>query len=131
MLTQCHFITVHSKTRRICIMRQYVFSRKRSDILLSSSFFNWKGHCKQSLVIIFKRLAGATNKEHPCCDYFITRFFFNKEILLIKTSSNTMPITNSRVIPLTCSGHTRPVVDLQFSSMDSDNNYLLISACKG
>ncbi|KAG2175030.1 hypothetical protein INT43_006092 [Umbelopsis isabellina] len=41
-----------------------------------------------------------------------------------------MPITNSRVIPLTCSGHTRPVVDLQFSSMDSDNNYLLISACK-
>ncbi|KAI9488394.1 WD40-repeat-containing domain protein [Zychaea mexicana] len=36
----------------------------------------------------------------------------------------------TRVIPLTCSGHTRPVVDLQFSSMTSDNKYYLISGCK-
>lgn len=38
---------------------------------------------------------------------------------------------NNRVIPLTCSGHTRPVVDLQFSPMLSDGKYYLISACKG
>ncbi|CAG8481044.1 17329_t:CDS:2 [Dentiscutata heterogama] len=35
----------------------------------------------------------------------------------------------SRVIPLTCSGHTRPVVHLQFSPI-SDGTYYLISACK-
>ncbi|KAG0168930.1 hypothetical protein DFQ30_004158 [Apophysomyces sp. BC1015] len=37
---------------------------------------------------------------------------------------------SNRVIPLTCSGHTRPVVDLQFSPVTSDGNYYLISACK-
>lgn len=41
------------------------------------------------------------------------------------------PNTNpSRVIPLTCSGHTRPVVHLQFSPI-TDGTYYLISACKG
>ncbi|CAG8461965.1 371_t:CDS:2 [Ambispora gerdemannii] len=40
------------------------------------------------------------------------------------------PNTNpSRVIPLTCSGHTRPVVHLQFSPI-TDGTYYLISACK-
>ncbi|CAG8547455.1 1331_t:CDS:2 [Diversispora eburnea] len=38
--------------------------------------------------------------------------------------SNTNP---SRVIPLTCSGHTRPVVHLQFSPI-TDGTYYLISA---
>ncbi|KAL1915348.1 uncharacterized protein VTP21DRAFT_6806 [Calcarisporiella thermophila] len=38
--------------------------------------------------------------------------------------------TNARVIPLTCSGHTRPVVDLQFSPVLSDGSFYLISACK-
>lgn len=36
-----------------------------------------------------------------------------------------------RAIPLTCSGHTRPVVDLQFSRVMSDGSYYMISACKG
>ena len=35
-----------------------------------------------------------------------------------------------RQTPLTCSGHTRPVVDLAFSDV-SENGYFLISACKG
>ncbi|KAF9350401.1 MAG: WD40-repeat-containing domain protein [Benniella sp.] len=35
-----------------------------------------------------------------------------------------------RSLPLTCSGHTRPVVDLQFSRVMSDGTYYLISACK-
>lgn len=35
-----------------------------------------------------------------------------------------------RQIPLTCAGHTRPVVQLQFSRILDDGNYLLISACK-
>ncbi|RUS15593.1 WD40-repeat-containing domain protein [Endogone sp. FLAS-F59071] len=40
------------------------------------------------------------------------------------------PATAARVIPLTCSGHTRPVVDLQFSPITADGTYYLISACK-
>ncbi|XP_055382954.1 serine-threonine kinase receptor-associated protein [Condylostylus longicornis] len=37
--------------------------------------------------------------------------------------------TNLRQIPLTCSGHTRPVVHLDFSDV-TDSGYFLISACK-
>lgn len=35
-----------------------------------------------------------------------------------------------RQTPLTCSGHTRPVVHLDFSSI-TECGYFLISACKG
>ena len=35
----------------------------------------------------------------------------------------------ARQTPLTCSGHTRPVVDLSFSDNTPDG-YFLISACK-
>ena len=35
-----------------------------------------------------------------------------------------------RQTPLTCSGHTRPVVDLAFSDL-TPHGYFLISACKG
>lgn len=35
-----------------------------------------------------------------------------------------------RQTPLTCSGHTRPVVDLAFSGI-TPFGYFLISACKG
>lgn len=44
-------------------------------------------------------------------------------------NSNTQQIQ-----PLTCHGHTRPVVDLQFSvgtTSGSDAGPLLISSCKG
>lgn len=37
----------------------------------------------------------------------------------------------SRIIPLTCSGHTRPVVDIQFSDTTPQGKFYLISACKG
>lgn len=37
----------------------------------------------------------------------------------------------TRVIPLTCSGHTRPVVHLSFSRLqEEDGKYLLVSSCK-
>ncbi|EDO27706.1 predicted protein [Nematostella vectensis] len=36
----------------------------------------------------------------------------------------------ARQIPLSCSGHTRPVVDLHFSDI-TPHGYFLISACKG
>lgn len=35
-----------------------------------------------------------------------------------------------RQTPLTCSGHTRPVVHLDFSDV-TESGYYLISACKG
>jgi len=37
----------------------------------------------------------------------------------------------TRFIPLTCSGHTRPVVQLEFSAMlEEERSYLLVSSCK-
>ncbi|KAJ1920205.1 hypothetical protein H4219_001438 [Mycoemilia scoparia] len=39
--------------------------------------------------------------------------------------------SNTRQIPLTCSGHTRPVVQLSFSKILTDGSYLLVSSCKG
>ncbi|CAD6889342.1 unnamed protein product [Tilletia laevis] len=35
-----------------------------------------------------------------------------------------------RAVPLTCSGHTRPVVHLEYSDLQSDNTYTMLSSCK-
>merc|ERR1712127_1037156 len=45
------------------------------------------------------------------------------------TASNTI-MSNLRQTPLTCSGHTRPVVFLAFSEINADGIYFSISACK-
>lgn len=39
-------------------------------------------------------------------------------------------MTTFKQVPLTCGGHTRPVVHLDFSDITKDG-YFLISACKG
>lgn len=39
-------------------------------------------------------------------------------------------MTTFKQVPLTCGGHTRPVVHLDFSDVTNDG-YYLISACKG
>lgn len=39
-------------------------------------------------------------------------------------------MTTLKQVPLTCGGHTRPVVHLDFSDVTRDG-YYLISACKG
>lgn len=39
-------------------------------------------------------------------------------------------MTTLKQVPLTCGGHTRPVVHLDFSDVTKDG-YYLISACKG
>lgn len=36
----------------------------------------------------------------------------------------------TRAVPLTCSGHTRPVVHLEFSEQQDDGTYTLLSSCK-
>jgi serine-threonine kinase receptor-associated protein len=36
-----------------------------------------------------------------------------------------------KVVPLTCHGHSRPVPHISFSSIVEDDQYYLISACKG
>lgn len=36
-----------------------------------------------------------------------------------------------KAVPLTCHGHSRPVTHLSFSSIVDDDQYYLISACKG
>ena len=40
-------------------------------------------------------------------------------------------MSSLRQTPLTCSGHTRPVVFLAFSSINEGGHYFSISACKG
>ena len=49
------------------------------------------------------------------------------------SSSNANSLTAMRQTPLTCSGHTRPVVFLAFSDYNEEDsaNYYMISACKG
>jgi len=37
----------------------------------------------------------------------------------------------TKQIPLTCPGHTRPVVDLAFSDPTDGGSFYLISGCKG
>jgi len=39
-------------------------------------------------------------------------------------------MSTMRQTPLTCSGHTRPVVHLSFSEI-TEHGYFMISACKG
>lgn len=53
-------------------------------------------------------------------------------ILLLKIiyTKSKIKMANLRQTPLTCSGHTRPVVHLDFSSV-TPSGYFLISACKG
>ncbi|EEH06489.1 WD domain-containing protein [Histoplasma capsulatum G186AR] len=41
-----------------------------------------------------------------------------------------MASESSKVVPLTCHGHSRPVTHLSFSSLVEDGQYYLISACK-
>jgi serine-threonine kinase receptor-associated protein len=40
-----------------------------------------------------------------------------------------MPET-TKVVPLTCHGHSRPVPHIHFSSLMNDDQYYIISACK-
>ena len=49
------------------------------------------------------------------------------------TNINNSQLTTLRQTPLTCSGHTRPVVFLAFSDYNEEDsaNYYMISACKG
>lgn len=48
----------------------------------------------------------------------------------IKKSLRRAKMSSLRQTPLTCSGHTRPVVHLAFSDV-TESGYYLISACKG
>lgn len=43
----------------------------------------------------------------------------------------TMRLEAAKAVPLTCHGHSRPVTHLSFSDVVDDNQYYLISACKG
>ncbi|KAJ9477826.1 putative Eukaryotic translation initiation factor 3 subunit I (putative) [Pseudozyma hubeiensis] len=44
--------------------------------------------------------------------------------------TSTPGTTTQKSIPLTCSGHTRPVVHLEFSDLQDDGTYSLLSSCK-
>lgn len=72
------------------------------------------------------------------CFFFSSSFQHISSLYIpqfVHTIFHIMSTPNStngnRIIPLTCSGHTRPVVDIQFSSITPQGKYYLISACKG
>lgn len=46
-----------------------------------------------------------------------------------KMTSSSSSSTSLRQIPITCNGHTRPVVDLRYSEI-TPYSYFIISACK-
>jgi serine-threonine kinase receptor-associated protein len=52
--------------------------------------------------------------------YFLTDYLLTLESLDIP-----------KVVPLTCHGHSRPVPHISFSSTVEDDQYYLVSACKG
>jgi hypothetical protein len=41
------------------------------------------------------------------------------------------PEFSKQYVPLTCHGHSRPVTHLSFSGFVAEEEYYLISACKG
>lgn len=42
-----------------------------------------------------------------------------------------MASENRQYVPLTCHGHSRPVPHICFSSLEKEDVYYMISACKG
>jgi serine-threonine kinase receptor-associated protein len=50
----------------------------------------------------------------------------------IADPSSTMATESTKVVPLTCHGHSRPVTHLSFSTVDqaNDDQYYMVSACK-
>ena len=55
----------------------------------------------------------------------------NFSLINNKNKTKTIEMSSLRQTPLTCSGHTRPVVFLAFSSINEEGHYFSISACKG
>lgn len=56
-------------------------------------------------------------------------FIFPFQLFILLFIAHKMA-SSLRQTPLTCSGHTRPVVHVAFSKLCTDG-YYLISACKG
>ena len=50
--------------------------------------------------------------------------------LLPRALASLATMSSLRQTPLTCSGHTRPVVFLAFSEISAEGQYYSISACK-
>lgn len=46
-------------------------------------------------------------------------------------NNNAVSKTQSRQIPIVCPGHTRPLAELQFLYVPSEQRTFLISACHG
>ena len=52
-------------------------------------------------------------------------------LLLQTTHIMAAPEGPRQYVPLTCHGHSRPVPHISFSSLGHDDNYFMVSACKG
>lgn len=64
-----------------------------------------------------QRLLGLTANSQP------------RDNIASTLSASNMPET-TKVVPLTCHGHSRPVPHIHFSSMINEDQYYIISACK-
>jgi hypothetical protein len=63
--------------------------------------------------------------------YFSVPIWLDYQGRLNKKSLSDAVTETPRVVPLTCHGHSRPITHLSFSSIVDDDQYYLISACKG
>ncbi len=52
-------------------------------------------------------------------------------VRLLPSANMSGPEISKQYVPLICHGHSRPVTHLSFSGFVGDEEYYLISACKG
>ena len=87
--------------------------------------FNFSGYIRTGVFIseVFRRF-NWTTRQASADSYLITESIEGYRVQL------DVNMSGLRQTPLTCSGHTRPVVQLAFSDV-TPFGYFLISACKG
>ena len=114
-LTNC----LHPSTLRLCLCSTSS-PDIRTETTRQTPTFIWPTFPVQICLEIFLHYYPIIYKSSTC--------------QLTRDWQNTLKMTaNLRQTPLTCSGHTRPVVFLAFSEFNPEDtsNYFCISACKG
>lgn len=87
----------------------------------------YKGECNHHRLADLSTQPSKVSSCHSCLHNHIYQPYTAHRPTIDRTTTN---MANLRQVPLTCSGHTRPVVHLDFSDI-TDCGYFLISACKG
>jgi hypothetical protein len=89
-------------------------------------------HC----TLVSKTPTSSPNRQYSkFChgDWYVQVLLSRFRVLLssFRPSILIMAPEATKVVPLTCHGHSRPVPHLDFSTVVDDDQYYMISACKG